>query len=52
MRTQNYIKTVPQYLKIAAIALVAIYVVQISTVDSIWWAYGCPKHVEQLLEEK
>jgi hypothetical protein len=26
MRTQKYIKTVPQYLKIAAIALVAIYV--------------------------
>jgi hypothetical protein len=26
MRTQNYIKIVPQYLKIAAIALVAIYV--------------------------
>jgi len=26
MRTQNYIKTVPQYFKIAAIALVAIYV--------------------------
>lgn len=26
MRTQNYIKTVPPYLKITAIALVAIYV--------------------------
>jgi hypothetical protein len=26
MRIQNYLKTVPQYLKIAAVALVATYV--------------------------
>ena len=23
-----------------------------AVVSSWWWAYGCPKHVEQLLEEK
>jgi len=42
MRTQKYIETEPQYLKIAAIALVAIYMVQILTVDSIshsFWVF-------------
>jgi hypothetical protein len=42
MRIQNYIKTVPQYLKIVAVAMVATYLVKILTVDSIlhsFWVF-------------
>jgi hypothetical protein len=41
MRTQNYIETVPQYFKIAAVALVAIYVGTILTIDSVLHSFGC-----------